>query len=402
MKPLTRRACLSQIGTAAFAGAFPLSDRTLAAQATESEQAAIHALARGFMDQFSVPGLSVAIARRGKLVLRQGFGLADKEAGTPVTPDHLFRIASVSKPLTATAIFSLIDQGHLGLDDRVFGGQGRLKFDFGKAHPAKIEEITVRQLLTHTCGGWTNKRNDPMFLFPAMGHRELIEWTLQNQPLAHAPGTDHAYSNFGYCVLGRLIEKITGLTYAQAVQRDVLARCGVQTMRLAGNTLADRAKDEVVYYDERKEAPYRMNVARMDAHGGWIASPTDLVNFAMHVDGFSTPPDILKVETLRTMTAPGSVNPGYACGWSVNKIPNWWHGGSLPGTSAILVRTASGFCWAALANSRSEGIAPALDRLMWRMVRAVPAWAPEPGHQVRFLTGTPAASSISLSRCSLV
>ena len=74
------------------------------------------------------------------------------------------------------------------------------------------------------------------------------------------------------------------------------------------------------------------------------------------------------------MTTPTAANEHYACGWAVNKAPNWWHNGSLPGTSSILVRTASGLCWAALTNIRSEGIGPALDEMMWKIAKAVPAW----------------------------
>ena len=74
------------------------------------------------------------------------------------------------------------------------------------------------------------------------------------------------------------------------------------------------------------------------------------------------------------MTTPTAANPGYACGWAVNKAPNWWHNGSLPGTSSILVRTASGLCWAALANARTQGIGPGLDQMMWKIAKAVPEW----------------------------
>lgn len=344
-----------------------------------SERQAIATIAREFMERFKVPGLSVAIAREGKMVLTEGFGVADVETKVPVTPEHLFRIASVSKPFTSAAVFSLIEQGGLALDDLIFGEKGRLGFDFGRALPERVREITVHHLLMHTCGGWTNDGTDPMFRHPAMNHRELIEWTIKNQPLTQKPGTKYAYSNFGYCILGRLIEKLTGLPYAQAVRRDVLAKCGVTTMRIAGNTLAERAKMEVTYYAHDLSVllgahPYSMNVARMDSHGGWIATARDLVEFAMRVDGFPNPPDILRADTIKTMAAPGTVNPGYACGWAVNKVPNWWHGGSLPGTTSILVRTARGLCWAALANARAEGIDLALDRMMWKIAGAVPAW----------------------------
>jgi CubicO group peptidase (beta-lactamase class C family) len=340
----------------------------------ESEQQAIAAIAREFMERFKVPAMSVAVARQGKSVVQQGFGIADEATRAPVTPGHLFRIASVSKPFTSVAIFSLIEQGKLQLNDLIFGENGKLGSDFGKAAPDAVKPITVAHLLTHTCGGWSNKKDDPMFLPPAMNHRELIEWTLQNQPLTDKPGTAYAYSNFGYCMLGRLLEKLTGLTYEQAVQREVLAKCGITKMRIAGNTLADRAPDEVTYVANGKGSPYGMNVARMDSHGGWIATARDLVRFAMHVDGFPNPPDILLPETIRTMTTPTTANAGYACGWAVNKSSNWWHNGSLPGTASIMVRTASGLCWAALANIRTKGIDLALDQTMWKIVRAVPAW----------------------------
>ena len=188
------------------------------------------------------------------------------------------------------------------------------------------------------------------------------------------PGTHYAYSNFGYCILGRVIEKLTGQTYSDFVQSAVLAKCGVKNMRLAGNTLAQRAPGEVVYYGQEGSGtdPYNMNVSRMDSHGGWIATPTDLVRFATHVDGFDFTPNILGAQTIKAMTTATAANANYACGWCVNRFPNWWHTGSLPGTLSVMVRTASGLCWAALTNTRAEGIN--LDAMMWKMVNAVPAW----------------------------
>ena len=385
---LTRRCFLKNAGLAAATGTVvPLlaPPRIHAAPAERApglpkpEQDAVAGIASGFMERFKVPGMSVAFAKQGKFVLDQGFGVADATTKEPVTPEHLFRIASVSKPFTSVAIFALIEQGKLRLEDLVFGEKGRLGFDFGKVLPEPVKEITVHHLLTHTCGGWPNKAGDPMFQNPAMNHRELIEWAIKNQPLTQKPGTAHAYSNFGYCILGRLLEKLTGLTYAQAVQREVLAKCGITTMRIGGNTLADRAKSEVTYYAHDLGTliglhPYAMNVARMDSHGGWIARASDLVQFAMHVDGFPDPPDILRADTIKTMTTPPAAYEHYACGWVVNKAPNWWHNGSLPGTTSIMVRTASGLCWAALTNIRGEGIGLALDQMMWKIAKAVPAW----------------------------
>ena len=330
-------------------------------------------IAQQFMDKHDLPGLSVSIARRGQFVYRAGFGYADKAAGQAVDPSHLFRIASVTKPITSVALFTLIEQGRLKLDDRVFGADGVLRFDYGHDYPERVSRITIHHLLTHTAGGWANDGNDPMFRHPKMNHKELITWTLHNQPLQNEPGQHHAYSNFGYCILGRILEKVSGQSYATFVRQAVLKPCGIEDMQLAGNTLAQRAPKEVLYYG-RKENPYGMNVTRMDSHGGWIGTPSDVVQFVLHVDGFNTTPSILRPETIRTMTASSAANEGYGCGWCVNRAHNYWHGGSLPGVTTILVRTASGLCWAAFANARNQGVNLAIDQMMWKLVKAVPAW----------------------------
>ena len=383
MNPISRRTSLRQLALAAVSA--PLiprfcstsllaSELELQPKPTASEETAIAEIAKKHMDLYHVPGLSLAIARHGQLVYRRGFGYANQVDGSAVTPDSQFRIASLSKPITSVAIFSLIEQGRLGLENLIFGGQGLFKSEFGDDCPDWVKKITLHHLLTHTCGGWENDGDDPMFKWPELNHSELIKWTLSHHPLKFEPGVHFAYSNFGYCILGRVIEKITSQPYSEFVQQDVLAKCGIKDMRLAGNTHAQRAPAEVDYYGQTGsgENPYIMNGTRLDSHGGWIATPTDLVQFAMHVDGFMTPPNILRAGTLKTMTTASTANPHYACGWCVNEVPNWWHTGSLPGSLAIMVRTASGLCWAALANTRVSGLE--LDGMMWQVVKSVPAW----------------------------
>ena len=218
-----------------------------------------------------------------------------------------------------------------------------------------------------------------MFKNPRMNHKELITWTLKNQPLLNEPGTKYAYSNFGYCILGRVIEKVTKRPYDEFVKDAVLRKCGVTNMRISGNTLAERANDEVVYYGQQGDGdPYGMNVRRMDSHGGWLATAADLVNFAIHVDGQEQNRDILKPSTITEMTTPTTAGPDYAKGWAVNKYSNWWHTGALPGTSTIMVRTSSNFCWAALTNTREAkaDTGGAIDTMMWNVARCVKSWPP--------------------------
>jgi CubicO group peptidase (beta-lactamase class C family) len=347
------------------------------AEPMPAERAAMASSARAFMQTYVVPGFSVAVGNAGRIIYQDAFGLADRDKNEPLTPMHLFRIASVSKPITSTAIFGLIEQGRLRLGDRIFGTGGVLGTDFGgPPYRPQVEEITIEQLLTHTGGGWSNTHDDPMFMNPGMSHAELIAWVLRNRPLDHPPGQAYAYSNFGYCVLGRVIEKLTRQNYPAFVSDAVLKRCGIVDMAIAGNTLAQRRRGEVAYYGQGRDNPYGMNVTRMDSHGGWIARPADLVQFAMHVDGFAAPPNILKPETISAMTTASSANAGYAKGWAVNKANNWWHNGSLPGTSTIVVRTHGGFCWAAFINTRraDSPLDGDLDRLIWSMAGQVKSW----------------------------
>ena len=376
--PITRRSLLRTLaGTALSVPLLRAGETALQPAEIQAMEAAV----REEMQAFQIPGLSLAFAHRGKLAYRAAFGLADREAKEPLTPTHRFRIASVSKPITSAAIYRLVEQGKLGLQDKVFGAKGLLPTD-EVADPGVLK-ITLHHLLTHTCGGWGNSNNDPMFKNPAMNHRELIEWTLKHLPLEKEPGQAYAYSNFGYCLLGRVIEAVAGETYEVHVKRTVLTPCGIESMRIGGNTLAERQPLEVVYHGQQGENPYgsTINVRRMDSHGGWLATAEDLTRLLVRLDGFPDPPDLLAPATIRQMTTASSANPGYASGWSVNPKPNWWHGGSLPGTSTLAVRTASGMCWAVLANTRfrdpkqpEKNTDTALDRLMWKLARQVPAW----------------------------
>jgi CubicO group peptidase (beta-lactamase class C family) len=367
-------AALLTVPSPAFAQFAPNAGEPL--EPTATERAAIAGLARSFMQQYDVPGLSVTVGRGGVLVYQDAFGYADREHSEALNPAHLFRIASVSKTITSVTIFSLIEQGRLRLTDKIFGPGAILGTDYGRPpyHP-RVDQITLEHLLTHTSGGWNNQYADPMFSNPSWNQSQLIEWTLRNRPLDHPPGESYAYSNFGYCVLGRVIEKITREAYSRYVISAVLKHCGIADMAIAGNTLSERRHGEVRYYGQGDD-PYGMNVTRMDSHGGWIARPADLVQFVMHVSGFATPPNVLKPETIQVMTTGSAANASYAKGWAVNKANNWWHNGSLPGTATIAVRARSGFCWAAFTNTRraKSALDGDLDRLVWKMVAQVKEW----------------------------
>jgi CubicO group peptidase (beta-lactamase class C family) len=388
---LSRRSLIGNLLGMAAAGivGVPLHDalgqRIGNDEPTGQQRGEMGRIAGDFRRSFSVPASSIAISRNGKFVYDVAVGMADRQKLQQVQQSSLFRIASVTKPITSVTIFSLIEQGKLNLNDKVFGPSGVLGEKYGNPpYGQYVTDVTVDHLLTHTAGGWPNDSTDPMFRFDSWDQTKLITWTLKNLPLTHPPGQNWAYSNFGYCVLGRVIEQVTGQPYAAYVKANVLAPCGITDMSIAGNKLNQRAPNEVVYFGQYGEDPYKMNVTRMDSHGGWIATPADLVIFLNHVGGAPNIPSILKPETIKMMTTPSPAYPQsspakYARGWMVRDdgAGNWWHGGSLPGSTTIMVRTPTGMCWAALTNTRtqpSNEIDTALDQMMWNMVRSVPSW----------------------------
>lgn len=368
------------------------------------------------MLKYHIPGGAVAVVKDGWLVLARGYGLADKKRNQPVQPDSLFRIASISKPITAVAILKLVEEGRLDLDAKAFQILNHLRPPAGRTVDPRIPEITIRQLLQHS-GGWDRKQSfDPMFDAtlirikaartvgaPAPASCETVIRYMLGEPLDFTPGSRHAYSNFGYCVLGRVIEKVTGRGYEQYVQTQVLAPMGINRMRIGGSLLEGRAEGEVRYYDypgarlarsvfpagrrlvPRPYGGYHLEAT--DAHGGWIASAIDLMRFVTAVDGRITPPDILKPETIRLMISRPALpdwkgsSSYYGMGWNVRPIrgdANWWTGGVLPGTCrTILVWTHHGFAWAALFNSQPKNhkaFHRELDKALWQAAGEVTEW----------------------------
>lgn len=218
-------------GAAALPASFLPFSVSAQSEPTPSERAEMSNLARAFMQKYAMPGLSVAVGRVSAILYEDAFGWADRESREAVSPAHLFRIASVTKPITSVALFSLIEAGRVRLTDKIFGPGAITGTDYGDPpyHPG-VDQITVEHLLTHTSGGWANDATDPMFMHREMNQARLIESTLRNRPLDQPPGRHYAYSNFGYCVLGRVIERLTRQNYATYLRDSMLERCGITDM----------------------------------------------------------------------------------------------------------------------------------------------------------------------------
>ena len=243
------------------------------------------------IDEYDIPGAAIAVVRHGRLVYARGFGLADRENGERVQPDSLFRIASVSKPITAAAVLKLVEEGQLDLDALVFRNLLD-EIEPNQVSDHRMNEITIRDLLRHSGGFDSTISGDPQFNQKAiskeigkstpLGCVDIIAY-MKSQDLDFKPGERYAYSNFGYCVLGQVIEKISGMSYEDYVRKEILIPAGVLRMRIADPFLSGRLENEVKYYDypgaELSESldtrvrtrvpwPYNGFLSTMDAHGG--------------------------------------------------------------------------------------------------------------------------------------
>src|SRR5579884_1059362 len=210
------------------------------------------------MNQYNVPGGALAITKNGQLLFARGYGFADTANNIAVQPDSMFRIASLSKPLTATAILTLVQDGKLSLDDKAFSILSDITPPPGVTPDPRLKNITVAQLLQHS-GGWDDTVTpDPGWIpdqvAASLGTQapasstDMIRYML-GQKLDFTPGTQYAYSDFGYTVLGRIIEHVSGMSYEQYVRTKVLLPAGITGMRI-GNTLPQgQLPKEVKYYD---------------------------------------------------------------------------------------------------------------------------------------------------------
>lgn len=367
------------------------------------------------MARWPVPGGQLAIARHDRLVYNRGFGFADLDAGVPVDPDARFRIASNSKPITAVAVLQLVDSGDLTLDTRVFELLGIEQPPNAPRDP-RLDTITVEHLLVHS-GGWNSAAGyDPQYqpwtLFashtldaetPAEG-ATIIRFML-GQPLDFDPGTRSAYSNFGFNLLGRVIEHISGKSYEQFVVDNLLAPAGITTMALGGTRAEDRADGEVRYYPppglDLRPSVYpgggyvpvgygSYYMPAMDSHGGWIARAQDQVRFALAVDG-TRGTALLRPETVSKMestprppsAAAGAGNVKEALGLGWNSVPGdggyeWSHAGALEGSNcAWLARkpdgTAIAFCFNSLPEDYGSFFGEAIPALQSQLA-ATTTW----------------------------
>jgi CubicO group peptidase (beta-lactamase class C family) len=328
-----------------------------------------------FMHHYNIHVGSLAVVKDARLVLAHAYTWA--EPGYRITqPTSLFRIASCTKPLTSIAIHQLIEKNALSLETKV---QQVLHLKDPEGNPPfdpRFNEILVWHLLTHS-GGWDRSRSfDPMFydLNVANAFETALPVTkyqiasfMADEFLQSIPGTQFAYSNFGYSLLGQMIEKLAGISYIEAIKRNIFTPLGLTRPQLGHSLFKDRAPTEVTYEaanpnkglsvmtPDQPRVPLpdgSFNIENMDSHGGWIMAAPDYAKVLAAFDLEANP--LLDLSTVGEMWKGSPGFNGYVYGWFTYLLNQnraaFYHDGLLPGTRTLIFRRSDKFSFVAFFN----------------------------------------------------
>lgn len=321
-----------------------------------------------------LPSLAISISQHGRIVWEEGFGWADKEKQRPATPGTMYRIASITKPLTATGLMRLVEAGSVGLDDPVdkyLGGRRLVSY------AGDDREATVRRIANHTAGiphHWQFFYEDGEYPVPS------TEETIQRYGIiVRPPGEKYVYSNINYAVLEEVIRHVSGQKYADYMKEQVFMPLGmthtsIEPTTALGSFLA-------AGYDQNK---VRLPGFKTDYPGGAGAysSSHDLIRFAMfHLkDHWRDQKQILAEDSIDQMQRPtAQIRPGgsYGIGWRSDTVRGTIeHGGYFPGASAIMrLVPKEDVAVVVLTNISNDDQATALNLIADAALRAlIPDW----------------------------
>jgi serine beta-lactamase-like protein LACTB len=295
-----------------------------------------------------VPGLSVALGRNGKIIWSEGFGFADLDARKPVTTQTMFRIGSVSKPLTAAGLMLLVEKGKVDLDADIRG--------YVPDFPDKGHPITTRELAGHLAGIRHYQGKEFYLNRHYASVREALR-IFENDPLLSVPGEKYAYSSYGFNLISMVMETAAGTDFLSYMDSAVFTPLAMT------NTMPDDATRVIPqrtrFYKSKADGGFELEPdvdnSYKWASGGFLSTPEDLVRFASaHLQpGFLTQSSLDALFTSQK-TSDGKAT-GYGIGWDIKKDKHgrriWMHtGGSVGGTSLLLIQPDSRLVLAMTAN----------------------------------------------------
>ncbi|MBL8513421.1 MAG: serine hydrolase [Betaproteobacteria bacterium] len=346
--------------------------------AAASESALAQAIDAALATHFKAdePGATVIVTREGKPVYRRAFGMGDLGNKTALKPDDALRIGSLTKQFTAVAILMLADRGKLALDDPIAKHL--------QDYPKVAEGVTVEHLLTHTSGipSYTNSPDYLTLMAKAVTVDEMIA-RFKDQPLEFKPGTRWRYSNSGYFLLGAIIERVSGMPYAEFVAKEVFAPLGLNDTSYEG---FERSTKRIVKgYSNGKDEAQPLHMSQPYAAGSLISTVDDLAKW----DAAIAAGKLLKPATWKRAFTPYVLADGgkttYGYGWSVRPINGMdaiMHSGGINGFVSHAVHIPGAKVYAAMLSNRMSG-APggASPTYLTEKVAAIAAGKPFADHK---------------------
>lgn len=325
-----------------------------------------------FLKSSGLKGASFALMKDGKLIYAKGYGMADEENDIPMESFHLLRVASVSKLFTAVGILKLHEEGQLSLDSYVFGEDGILNDPlFLDIKDEKLKKIRVIDLLTHTAG-FSNPFGDACFHVDLVAQRlgkelpltldDMVIYASQNR-LRAIPGTWYKYSNLGYVILSKVVEKVSGMDYEMYMKDFVFAPASCFDMHLTENKKKNRNKNEVTYYEPNEAEKYpasdgsgRMvyksnggnDIKLLYGAGAWCGSAAEILRFVSAIDNDVAVKHLLSDELITFM-----IQEPHPIGWAHADSLAWKRSGTMAGTNALLKREKDGYTWMFITNTSS-------------------------------------------------
>ena len=295
------------------------------------------------------PGAAVIALKKGKVAFRKAYGLANLETRTPMRPEMVFEIGSVTKQFTSTAILMLVEQGKLALTDDV----RRYIPDF----PDKGVTITIEHLLTHT-SGIKSYTEDPKW--PPMWRQDLTPAQViaitRDAPLDFPPGTKWNYNNTAYTMLGVIIEKVTGVAYADVIRQHVLEPIGM-SHTLYGSLSAivpNRASGYTRGEKGWENAPY-LSMTQPYSAGALMSTVDDLARWDSAVSAGRLLSAASWTRAFTGFKLVSGEDTGYGYGWQIGEFEGRrliHHGGGIPGYTSVALRMpADDIYVAVLTNS---------------------------------------------------
>ena len=299
---------------------------------------------------------SVLVAKGSKLLLNKAYGYGNTEHMIPNTTKTIFNIASLTKPFTAALILKLSEEGKLSLDDML------TKYD--PAYP-NGSKISIRNLLTHT-SGIANYTDDKTFRAMDQGKEVNLQQMMaffKDKPLEFEPGTKFRYSNSGYRMLGYIIERVTAMSYAQALERCIFKPLGMQHTSY-GPPVTDKnlAKGYMMYYKNFSHPSFAVHPSISDATGAIYSTVEDLYKWHLALQGNK----FLSEESLREAY---QKNKGpYGFGWFTDSLygkQRVSHDGNIQGFKANINRIPEdNVCVIALSNANSSSVGGMVRNIM--------------------------------------